>query len=367
MVFIPTLWPTGINYRKVGEKPFILEEDFCPRTAHRHGNHTAPPLTACEAGNVGNATPYRAVDRRRMLAAAALGREVAPLEPAPGDVAPYGTVRGSIIDVSPHLIVVEDDAGEEHRLVIAPWATAWRGAPIAPAELPLRANVIIRALHGGTVADRVWADITRITGTIRSVSGNRDLTIELDCGPHRRPRSVVVPYRATGRIRVRHPQLEPGYLFDAIGMIDEGTTLALLPATSQPPYRANAVPPPPPAYRGVQPTISGTAVWGDFEEYGVAYPMLEPGDAGCEDAGVSCTGLPYLSLGSVLHVLNECDRRGNRLPIVACGCVAGRFCDRCLECGTSERGRIVELSTTAYVELGGELTKGCFNVRVGLG
>ncbi|MEW9531897.1 hypothetical protein [Microbispora sp. NPDC049125] len=311
--------------------------------------------------------PYRTVDRRRMLAAAALGRELEPPKLTPGDGVTLTALSGRLLDISPHLIIIEDDAGVERRLVIAPWATAWRGTGMPPADLPLGARVVIRAVRSGAVAERIWADATRITGTIREVGGKRDLTVEVDGGPHRRTRTVVIPYRYSGRIRVRHPQLEPGYLFDAIGLLDHGTPLAHIPATSQPPYRASAVPPPPPAYRGMQSKISGTAVWADLDEPGVAYPMLETADTGCGDAGVSCTGLPYLALGSMLYVRNVCDGRSCALPVVACGCVAGRFCDRCLECGTSPRGRIVELAPTTYVELGGDLTKGCFNARVGLG
>jgi hypothetical protein len=311
--------------------------------------------------------PYRTVDRRRMLAAAVLGRDTEAPRLTADDGMTLDAVSGEILDVSPHLIIVEDDDGEERRMVIAPWATAWHGAFLAPADLPVGARVVIRALRSGTVVDRIWANITRMTGVILGITGKRDLTVELDCGPHRGRRSVVVPYRTSGRIRVRHPQLEAGYLFDAIGVMDAGTALAHIPATSQPPYRAKAVPPPPPAFRGVQSKISGAAAWGDFTEPGVTYPMLEFADADCEDTGLSCAGLPYLAIGSMLFVRNVCDGRANALPIIGCGCIAGRFCDRCLECGTSPRGRLVELSATSYVELGGDLIKGCFNARVGLG
>ncbi|TQS25331.1 hypothetical protein FLW16_31505 [Microbispora sp. KK1-11] len=327
--------------------------------------------------------PYRAGERRRKLAAAVLGRDPGPAPRSPEEREPFDVVSGDLLDVSPHLIILETAGGEQRRLVIAPWATAWRGGTVAPADLPTGARVVVRALRGGTVAERIWADITRITGVIREVSGRRDLTVELDCGPHRRERSIVVPYRSSGRIRVRHPKLEPGYLFDAIGLLDQGTSFAHLPATSQPPYRATAVPPPTVTYGGSDAGISGTAVWADLTDLtdlarlagltdagvteGVAYPMLEREDTGCDDAGVSCAGLPYLALGSLLRVRNVCDGRADTLPIVACGCLAGRFCDRCLECGTSPRGRIVELAACSYVALGGDLTKGCFNARVRLG
>lgn len=315
--------------------------------------------------------PYRSADRRRALAAAALGRTVQEPGPLPFEGESFHAVSGTILDVSPHLIVIDTQDGDEERLVIAPWATAWRGEAVSPADLPLGSNVIIKALRSGRVVDRIWADITRITGVIQSIgSEGKDHTVELHCGPHRGRRTIVIPYRSSGRLRVRHPQFEPGYLFDAIGVREDGTALARLPATSQPPYRWTAVPPPPPGYVGVQSRISGTATWSDtFDcgEQGVAYPMLERADTACDDTGVSCAGLPYLALGSMLNVRNVCAGRTSVLPIVACGCLAGRFCDRCLECGTSPRGRILELSPRSFVELGGDLTTGCFNARLGMG
>jgi hypothetical protein len=74
--------------------------------------------------------------------------------------------------------------------------------------------------------------------------------------------------------------------------------------------------------------------------------------------------LPYLSLGSEVHVKNECTGQSARVPVVECGCLAARFCDRCVHCGTSPRGRIVELTRRAFVDLGGDLDAGCFNVTV---
>ncbi|MFG1708413.1 hypothetical protein ACFLIM_34940 [Nonomuraea sp. M3C6] len=313
---------------------------------------------------------YPSVVRRRVLAAAALGRESGVPGPDPDNGEPLRAVAGEILDVSPHLIIIETPGGTEERLVIAPWATAWHGADVAPADLPVGSMVMMRALHEGRVIERIWADTTRITGTILSIQGRKDLTVELDCGPHRGHRTIVIPYRASGRLQVRHPKFEPGYLFDAIGIRQDGAGLALLPATSQPPYPARAVPAPPPAYAGVQSRISGTATWSDTfdeEERGAAYPMLERTDTGCPEAGASCTGLPYLAVGSLLQIRNLCSHRSANVPVVACGCVAGRFCDRCVECDTSPRGRITELSPFSYVELGGDLVKGCFNAQIGLG
>ncbi|GAA3158700.1 hypothetical protein GCM10010466_56870 [Planomonospora alba] len=315
--------------------------------------------------------PQRSADRRRMLAAAALGRPLRAPGPVPGEGEPLRAVAGTVLDVSPHLIIIETPEGQEERLVIAPWATAWRGDAVAPADLPKGANVLVRTLKSGKVADRIWADATRITGVVQELGGGRrDRTLRLYCGPHRGPRTVVIPYAVSGRLQVRHPKLEPGYLFDAIGVVEDGVAHARLPATSQPPYRWTAVPEPPLAYGGAQAHVSGTAVWSDgfgFGERGAAYPMLESSDADCDEVGRSCARLPYLAMGSALDVRNVCAGRSSVVPIAACGCLAGRFCDRCLECGTSPRGRIAELSPASFVELGGELTKGCFNVRITLG
>ena len=71
------------------------------------------------------------------------------------------------------------------------------------------------------------------------------------------------------------------------------------------------MPAPPPAYAGLQSASPGTATWSDIfdeEERGAAYPMVERSDAACPDAGVSCAGLPYLAIGSMLHVRNVCAR-----------------------------------------------------------
>ncbi|WP_433351614.1 hypothetical protein ACQP25_01100 [Microtetraspora malaysiensis] len=310
--------------------------------------------------------PHARVEHRHLLSAAVLGRTAQPPQPAEDDDGPaLDAISGQILDATPHLLVIEDDRGQEERLVIAPWATAWRGGPIPPDRLPAGSRVIIRT-RSGRVADCVWADMTRMTGIILDVSGRRDLTVEIDSGPHRGRRSVVIPYPATGRLLVRHPKLEPGYLFDAIGTVQDGAALAQVPATSQPPYRANAVPAPPPAFGGTRSRISGTAVWSDHADDGAAYPMLESSDTGCDQGVVPGVRLPYLSLGSMLVVRNVCGRRATTVPIVACGCMAARFYDRCVDCETSPRGRIVELSALSYVRLGGDLTKGCFNAQVGL-
>ena len=43
-----------------------------------------------------------------------------------------------------------------------------------------------------------------------------------------------------------------------------------------------------------------------------------------------------------------------------------QFCDRCVECGTSPKGRVADLTMAAFVELGGNLEDGCFNATLTL-
>lgn len=65
--------------------------------------------------------PYHSADRRRVLAAAALGRPVAEPGPVSDEDEPLRSVIGEILDVSPHLIIIDTPEGGEERLVIAPW------------------------------------------------------------------------------------------------------------------------------------------------------------------------------------------------------------------------------------------------------
>jgi hypothetical protein len=136
--------------------------------------------------------------------------------------------------------------------------------------------------------------------------------------------------------------------------------------------------------------VSGTGVWHEPGEepeglLGLAYPALDP-ETSCErtgSAGTACSGdlhavdphgtgagcvrLPYLSVGSLLRLRNDCSDRTRLLPVTSCGATARLFCDRCVTCGTSRKGRIADLTMAAFVELGGALEAGCFNATMGIG
>jgi hypothetical protein len=300
------------------------------------------------------------------------------------------TVIGKILDVSPHVLVLETDEGEQ-RFPVAAAATAWRGGPVAPAALRQGDHAIVRRNRPGSpVIDRIWAEAGRVTGTIIERDG--PATLLVDEGPAKGRRIVIIGAGASGRIQVRFPRLEPGYLIDVIGLRHDGFLQALIPATAQPPYHAGHPPVPPLVSGHVPDPISGSVVWHEPGEepcglLGLAYPALDP-ETSCERAsaahsavtcdtdlhavdphatGPGCIRLPYLSVGSVLRLRNDCAGRSRLLPVTSCGATARLFCDRCVSCGTSQKGRIADLTMAAFVELGGDLEAGCFNATMTIG
>jgi hypothetical protein len=333
--------------------------------------------------------------RRSLLKAAVLGRREDPLPPLAArgeDGTAAGaliyTVTGTILDVSPHILVLRTERGEQ-RFPLASSAEAWRGGQVPAAALRQGDHAIVRRQHpGGPVVDRIWAQAGRATGTIVEREG--PATLLVDEGPANGRKVVMIASEAAGRIQVRFPRLEPGYLIDVIGLRHDGFLHALIPATSQPPYRAGHPPAPPLVSGHVPDPVSGTAVWHERGEepaglLGLAYPALDPEET-CERAGSAlaecsgdghdvdphatgpgCVRLPYLSMGSMLRLRNDCTERSRMLPVTSCGATARLFCDRCVTCGTSSKGRIADLTMAAFVELGGALEAGCFNATMAIG
>jgi hypothetical protein len=305
--------------------------------------------------------PHRdLVLRRRRLREAALGAR--PPEQHDAGARPLRGVEGTVIDASPHLLVLAAPDGSEARVAIAADAFVWHAGKAGVSALRPGRDVIVRpAGGGGLTAERIWVDITRVTGTIAGRTGR---VFEIDAGRHRCRTSLVIPSEYMTRIRVRHPRLEPGALIDVICVRRGDEIHALRPATNSPQPAPHADHPPKRRSRSVPHVLRGTATWYDRPDsgYGAAYPAVDPhGDAGGCGTGPA-SPLPLLSIASELHVLNDCSGRAMRVPVIECGCLAARFSDRCTRCGTSPRGRILELTRTAFVALGGDLDAGCFNV-----
>lgn len=323
------------------------------------------------------------IERRRRYRAAVLPK-IREQRPS-ADAVTVRAVTGLICDASPHLLVVAvpgPPAGRgadplrragptvtEVRLAMTPDTSVWYGGDSGLEALRPGREVVVRPLADGMGVDRIWVDITRVTGTILHCGRTH---VEVDAGPHRRRVVLHIPKPAMGRILVRHPRLQPGYLIDVIATRSQDGPVAVVPGTSQPGYRADALTPP--EVTGPLPArFHGTATWfaeseshGDAPSRGLAYPAVDSEGAagGCADAPPGCTGLPLLSLGSDLLVRNECSSLADVMPVVECGCVAARYCDRCVECGTSPRGRIAELTRASFVDLGGDLAVGCFNATI---
>jgi hypothetical protein len=281
------------------------------------------------------------------------------------------------MDASPHLLILDTGDGEPARLALTPSTSIWHGGRSGLHALAPGREAIVRPSADRPGADRVWVDIMRVTGTILSYA---DRQVEVDGGPHRGRTQVDIPAGALRRVLVRHPRLEPGYLMDVVCVWSQDGPRAVRPGTSQPSHPADRVTPPP-ADAPSSTSVRGTATWfGGLRTpatgrkadpdglRGAAYPAVDPeGDAGgCADAPQGCAPLPYLSHGSELIVHNECSDRALQVPVIECGCVAARYCDRCVECGTSPRGRVIELTPAGFVDLGGDLDAGCFNATLDL-
>jgi hypothetical protein len=308
------------------------------------------------------------------------GKEPEPAAAQPGPPAPghlYRAVTGTIVDVSPHVVTVGHASGER-RFALTSDALAWRGATLEPSALRLGDEAVIRLLPGKPgVADRIWANIGRVTGTI--VSSDADYIVVTE-GATKNRQIVVIPAQASGRIQVRFPNLRPGYLIDVIGIRHKDFLEGLVPATSQPPYRADLVPAQSSQNMRTADAIAGSAVWHDSadEPYGVlgvSYPAIDPG-AGCaeDNAAGFAPGqapasrpLPYLAVGTALNVRNECAGISWTLPVTGCAPTARLFNDHCVACRITLRGRIADLTVASFVALGGELESGCFSATVTIG
>jgi hypothetical protein len=282
-------------------------------------------------------------------------------------------VSGTVLDISPQVLVVAA-GGAERRFTLSPDANVWRGAQLEPTALRPGDAVVIRVRSAKRrIADAVWANIGRVTGEIVERAGNVLVVRE---GFTQKPRVVAIRRRFLGRIQVRFPVLAPGYLIDVIGLLRDGELDAMVTASAQPAYPVGKLPRPVPLTGHVPDAISGSATWHEpagelLDELGVHYPALDQ-ETGCaEDARGGWPGgspqLPYLALGSVLRVHNDCTGTNCLLPVTGCAPADRLFHDRCVTCGTSPRGRIADLTMTAFVALGGELERGCFNATITIG
>jgi hypothetical protein len=313
--------------------------------------------------------------RRALLRAAVFDtrdHDLWPYRPATAE----SVASGVLAEVREGAITLSSSRGTE-LFALSPATVTWLGARTTPSALHSGDPVIIRHrtpdpnMPDFRLAERVWARPGRVTGTIVAADGHEFLV-----DAHRREQQrVVIPPSSSRQIQVRFPRLTPGYLLDVIGTRHRDYLLALAPATAQPPYHAGHSPRPPLVSGPVTMPVSGSAVWHEPDDelpglLGLGYPAIDP-EAGTQgatarppDDGTGCVRLPYLSIGSTVRLRNECTDRAAILPVTSDGAMARQFCDRCVQCGTSPKGRLADLTMTAFVELGGNLEDGCFNATL---
>jgi hypothetical protein len=328
------------------------------------------------SANRGDQPPEHKPERVGQVVAAS--RSAGESDPANRHV--YRAVSGKITDISPHFVTIGDVAGER-RIALTAEATAWRGEPLEPSALSIGDDIVIRIIPSQSgitgIADRIWANIGRVCGTIIDADGERLLVGE--CAM-REPQLVEISPLASVRIKVRMPNLRPGYLIDIIGVRQQDVLYGIVANSPQPPYRSDNVPPHRPPGGRIPDSITGSAVWHEpaHEPYGVLgvfYPAVDPATGCFEDAAAKVgpgqakafRELPYLAIGSALTVRNECTNISWTLPVTGCSPTARLFNDHCVTCKTSPRGRIADLTLASFVALGGELEQGCFNATLTIG
>jgi hypothetical protein len=326
-------------------------------------------LSSTGSSSTGSSSAERAA-RRRLLKAAVFPPADGPDQiPAADRAAAQSRVlAGTVLDASPHVLTILR-AGREERLALMPDTKAWRGGPADLTAVGAGDGVVVR-LHPSRrgVAVRIWANIGRVTGVI--LERNREGVV-VEAGEARGCQVIVIPRHAESRIQVRFPRLEPGYLIDVIGLRRGGIIEGLIPATSQPTYRADQMLRRSPIGGRPMARIGGSATWHEpagepDDAEGVFYSVLDQ-DMGCGEQLASrpgCVRMPYLSIGSLLEVRNECTGDSRVLPVTGCAAVTRLFSDRCVTCGTSPRGRVADLALASFVGLGGELERGCFNATI---
>lgn len=307
--------------------------------------------------------------RRALFRAAVFGGQNDEMWRHQPAVAP-SVATGVLAEVREDAVVLDGTRGTEF-FAVSPATVTWLGARASPSVLRSGDPVIIRhripdpGRPARRLAMSIWARIGRVTGTIVAAEGSELL---VDTHGRERQRVVIAP-PAARQIEVRFPRLAPGYLLDVIGTRHRDYLLAVAPASAQPPYRAGHWPRPPLVSGPVTMPVSGSAVWHEPgvespDLLGLGYPAIDTETGAQPAGGPGCVRLPYLSLGSAVRIRNDCAGRTAMLPVTSEGVIARQFCDRCLECGTSPRGRVADLTMAAFVELGGNLEEGCFNATL---
>ena len=183
-------------------------------------------------------TPGRFI-RRSLLREAVFGPHGnAQHGPLDRDPVARTSITGTVVEVRSYSINLRTAAGDK-RLILSPRTVAWRGSVVPPARLRAGDLVIVRHFPGRNVAERIWAQIGRVTGTIVRTYGSELL---VDEGPTGRGRQIVrIEAGCFRQIQMRFPRLEAGFSHRCNRHAAGG-----IPAGIQARHRAAALPRRPP-------------------------------------------------------------------------------------------------------------------------
>src|SRR6266568_1633162 len=208
---------TMASTRHIHRRRLLKAALFQPEHAGQSGEHGAADGAgsgaADGAGAAGRAQPANGAqpaDGARQAGGrrSAVGQWTPTAYPAgaPAPATLHRAATGQVIDVSPQVIVIGHDGGER-RFALTADATAWRGVPLDPSALSTGDEAVVRLLPSRPgVADRVWANIGRVTGTIMVRDGDYLLVAE---GKTKKLQTVIIPPVARVRLQVRFPTLQP--------------------------------------------------------------------------------------------------------------------------------------------------------------
>ena len=278
-------------------------------------------------------------------------------------------VTGTVLDVSPHVLLHRERRQRDQRLTLTADATAWRGGPLDPAAGSSRAISAVVRLHRTRrgVADRIWANIGRVTGTI--VDRDRRQPARGRGPDHAAPGRDRSRGARPGGSRSASRPWSPVTWSTSSGCGGPARWRRRIPATSQPAYPADQVPAPPLVSRPRAATrISGSATWHEPPRNrpgcsawptrrSTRRPAAPRTRAGGPRPGYARHALPRDRQPAAgpqrLHRLRPaCSRSPAAPPWPGCSTTGAS------PAAPRPRGRVADLTMASFVALGGELERG---------
>src|SRR6266702_4031123 len=166
------------------DRQFVIDEEGCtPVEAAR---------VCCERCPGATMASTRHIHRRRLLKAALFQPEHAGQsgEHGAADGAGSGAADGAGAAGRAQPANGAQPAGGARRFALTADATAWRGVPLDPSALSTGDEAVVRLLPSRPgLADRVWANIGRVTGTIMVRDGDYLLVAE---GKTKKLQTVII-------------------------------------------------------------------------------------------------------------------------------------------------------------------------------